>query len=99
MLIDLYILVDVDDNEVVRIIIKMKILIFVWNENFVIEVYNGCIIGLIVFYDVVIFLDDFVVNCFILFEEIKEKMNDFWVCLKYIVFLWFFVMRSVWNYM
>lgn len=89
LLIDPYISVDVDDNEVARTTTKTKTLTPVWNENFVTEVHNGRTIGLTVFHDAAIPPDDFVANCSIPFEEIKEKTNDLWVCLKHIVFLWF----------
>lgn len=86
LLIDPYISVDVDDNEVARTTTKTKTLTPVWNENFVTEVHNGRTIGLTVFHDAAIPPDDFVANCSIPFEEIKEKTNDLWVCLKHIVF-------------
>ncbi|XP_062621561.1 calcium-independent protein kinase C-like isoform X2 [Saccostrea cucullata] len=81
-LIDPYISVDVDDNEVARTTTKTKTLTPVWNENFVTEVHNGRTIGLTVFHDAAIPPDDFVANCSIPFEEIKEKSNDLWVDLE-----------------
>lgn len=98
LLIDPYISVDVDDNEVARTTTKTKTLTPVWNENFVTEVHNGRTIGLTVFHDAAIPPDDFVANCSIPFEEIKEKTNDLWVCLKHIVFFVVSVTRSAWNY-
>uniref|UniRef100_K1Q2T6 Calcium-independent protein kinase C n=1 Tax=Magallana gigas TaxID=29159 RepID=K1Q2T6_MAGGI len=82
LLIDPYISVDVDDNEVARTTTKTKTLTPVWNENFVTEVHNGRTIGLTVFHDAAIPPDDFVANCSIPFEEIKEKTNDLWVDLE-----------------
>ncbi|XP_048732224.1 calcium-independent protein kinase C-like isoform X2 [Ostrea edulis] len=81
-LIDPYISVDVDDNEVARTTTKTKTLTPVWNENFTTEVHNGRTLGLTVFHDAAIPPDDFVANCSIPFEEIKEKANDLWVDLE-----------------
>lgn len=83
-LIDPYISVDVDDNEVARTTTKTKTLTPVWNENFTTEVHNGRTLGLTVFHDAAIPPDDFVANCSIPFEEIKEKANDLWVCYTHI---------------
>lgn len=79
-LIDPYISIDIDDIHVYRTSTKPKTLKPVWNEDFQTEVHNGQTVGLTVFHDAAIPPDEFVANCFISFDEIKDqKSRDMWV--------------------
>lgn len=80
-IIDPYIAVDVDDQQVARSTTKPKTTKPSWNEEFVTEVHNGQSLGFTVFHDAAIPPDDFVANCTLSFEEIKETNSDIWVCL------------------
>ena len=79
-LIDPYITVDVDDNPVARTTSKPKTFKPVWNEDFTAEVHNGQIIGITVFHDAAIPPDEFVANCSLAFEDLKQTA-DVWVCM------------------
>ncbi|XP_064603809.1 calcium-independent protein kinase C-like isoform X2 [Liolophura sinensis] len=81
-IIDPYIAVDVDDQQVARSTTKPKTTKPSWNEEFVTEVHNGQSLGFTVFHDAAIPPDDFVANCTLSFEEIKETNSDIWVDLE-----------------
>ncbi|XP_052106988.1 calcium-independent protein kinase C-like isoform X2 [Mytilus californianus] len=82
-LIDPYISIDLDDIHVYRTSTKPKTLKPVWNEDFHLEVHNGQTIGLTVFHDAAIPPDEFVANCFLSFDDIKDqKSRDMWIDLE-----------------
>lgn len=58
----------------------------VWNEEFEREIENGEILGIIVFYNVIMLFDFFVVNLLVFFEEIMnfgiKGIFDIWVWIK-----------------
>lgn len=72
-LIDPYISIDIDDIHFARTSTKPKTLKPVWNEDFHTEVHNGQTIGLTVFHDAAIPPDEFVANCNLSFDEIKDQ--------------------------
>lgn len=54
----------------------------IWNEEFESEIENGEILGIIVFYNVIMLFDLFLVNLFVFLEEIiKLGIFDIWVWL------------------
>lgn len=80
--IDLYVFVYVDDVYIVQMFLKLKILMLIWNEEFESEIENGEILGIIVFYNVIMLFDLFLVNLFVFLEEIiKLGIFDIWVWL------------------
>lgn len=82
-LIDPYISIDIDDIHFARTSTKPKTLKPVWNEDFHTEVHNGQTIGLTVFHDAAIPPDEFVANCLISFDGIKDqKSRDMWIDLE-----------------
>ncbi|CAG2208563.1 PRKCE [Mytilus edulis] len=82
-LIDPYISIDLDDIHIYRTSTKPKTLKPVWNEDFHLEVHNGQTIGLTVFHDAAIPPDEFVANCFLSFDDIKDqKTRDMWIDLE-----------------
>lgn len=52
----------------------------IWNEEFESDIENGEIFGIIVFYNVIMFFDLFVVNLLVFLEEIINLgIFDIWV--------------------
>ena len=76
---DPYIAFDVDELHVARTTTKGKTSKPVWNEEFTAEIHNGQNFGLTVFHDAAIPPDDFVANCSLSFQDLKNQ-SDIWVC-------------------
>ncbi|BFZ06925.1 hypothetical protein BsWGS_09963 [Bradybaena similaris] len=82
-MIEPYVNIDVDEVYVAKTTTKPKSTKpqWVWNEDFTSEVHNGQNLNLTVFHDAAIPPDEFVANCTIPFDDVKEK-SDFWVDLE-----------------
>ncbi|KAK3591279.1 hypothetical protein CHS0354_004327 [Potamilus streckersoni] len=80
-ILDPYIAFDIDDIHVARTTTKPKTSKPVWNEDFQTEIHNGQTIGLTVFHDAAIPPDEFVANCSISFEDLKQQA-DIWIDLE-----------------
>ncbi|CAG5123086.1 unnamed protein product, partial [Candidula unifasciata] len=82
-MIEPYVNIDVDEVYVAKTTTKAKSTKpqWVWNEDFTSEVHNGQNVNLTVFHDAAIPPDEFVANCTIPFDDVKEK-SDFWVDLE-----------------
>lgn len=78
---DPYIAFDVDELHIARTTTKGKTSKPVWNEEFTAEVHNGQNFGLTVFHDAAIPPDDFVANCSLSFQDLKNQ-SDIWIDLE-----------------
>ena len=77
---DPYVAFDVDELHIARTTTKGKTSKPVWNEEFSTEIHNGQNFGLTVFHDCAIPPDEFVANCSISFQDLKNQA-DIWVCI------------------
>lgn len=79
-MIEPYVNIDVDEVYVAKTTTKPKSVKpqWIWNEDFTSEVHNGQNVNLTVFHDAAIPPDEFVANCTIPFDDVKEKC-DIWV--------------------
>lgn len=87
-ILDPYVLLNVDDNELDRSSTKPKTFDPVWNESFTHQVVDATTLGLTVFHDAALPPDDFVANCSIRFEHLVDRDDDaadFWVCTDFII--------------
>ncbi|XP_064623226.1 calcium-independent protein kinase C-like isoform X2 [Lineus longissimus] len=80
-LLDPYISLDIDDVHFARTTTKGKTFKPIWNEDFNTVVRNGTSFGITVFHDAAIPPDDFVANCSLPFEDLKNNA-DIWVDLE-----------------
>lgn len=78
---DPYIAFDVDELHVARTTTKVKTSKPIWNEDFTAEIHNGQNFGLTVFHDAAIPPDEFVANCSIPFQDMKNQA-DIWIDLE-----------------
>lgn len=69
-LLDFYLIVSVDQVCVGQISIKQKINKFMYNEEFCVNVIDGGYFELVVFYEMFLGYDYFVVNCILQFQEL-----------------------------
>ncbi|XP_046434581.1 protein kinase C isoform X2 [Neodiprion fabricii] len=84
-ILDPYVLLDVDENQLDRSSTKPKTFDPVWNESFTHHVLDAGTLGLTVFHDAALPPDDFVANCSIRFEDLVHREDDaadFWVDLE-----------------
>ena len=79
-MIEPYVNIDVDEVFFAKTNTKPKSVKpqWIWNEDFKSDVHNGQNMNLTVFHDAAIPPDEFVANCTIPFDDVKEKA-DFWV--------------------
>lgn len=82
-MIEPYVNIDVDEIYVAKTTTKAKSVKpqWIWNEDFTSEVHNGQNMNLTVFHDAAIPPDEFVANCTIPFDDVKEK-SDLWIDLE-----------------
>jgi len=82
-MIEPYVNIDVDEVFFAKTNTKPKSVKpqWIWNEDFKSDVHNGQNMNLTVFHDAAIPPDEFVANCTIPFDDVKEKA-DFWIDLE-----------------
>ena len=78
-ILDPYINIGIDDVFLARSTTKAKTTKPVWNEDFSTDVQNGQNVNLTVFHNATIPPDQFVADCAIPFESLKEEKADIWV--------------------